>query len=130
MTLAEYFSTGPPFEKPIFDAVLSHVQTLGPVYVEPVSVGIFLKNGRTFAELRPKTKWIALSLSLPRQIDHPKIGPKVQFWGGSYYHVFNLSDPSELDERIRDYLAEAYFVKADLTASRASRRAPRASPDS
>ena len=51
MTLDEYFSTGPPIERPIFDAVMAHLETLGPVHVEPVSVGIFFKQPRKFAQL-------------------------------------------------------------------------------
>ena len=44
LTIEEYFSTGPPHERPVFDAVLAYARTLGPVHVEPVSVGIFLKR--------------------------------------------------------------------------------------
>lgn len=51
MTVDEYFATGPRHERPIFDAVMHHLEGVGPVYVEPVSVGIFLKNPRKFAEL-------------------------------------------------------------------------------
>ena len=29
MTLDEYFSTGPPFERPVFDAVMDYLETLG-----------------------------------------------------------------------------------------------------
>ena len=65
MTLEEYFSTGPEREQPIFDAVMQHMATVGPVHVEPVSVGIFLKRSRSFAELRPMQRWVALSFSLP-----------------------------------------------------------------
>ena len=53
MSLEEYFSTGPERERPIFEAVIDHLESIGPVVVEPVSVGIFLKRSRTFAELRP-----------------------------------------------------------------------------
>ncbi len=48
MSVEEYFSTGPPFERPVFDAVMAHLATVGPVHIEPVSVGIFLKRSRTF----------------------------------------------------------------------------------
>ena len=44
MSLDEYFSTGPDRERPIFEAVMAHLDTVGPVHVEPVSVGIFLKR--------------------------------------------------------------------------------------
>ena len=46
MTLDEYFATGPSHERPVFDAVMRHLADVGPVHVEPVSVGIFLKNPR------------------------------------------------------------------------------------
>ena len=44
MTLEDYFATGPAFERPVFDAVMAHLDTIGPVHVEPLSVGIFLKH--------------------------------------------------------------------------------------
>jgi hypothetical protein len=61
MTLEEYFSTGPPFERPVFEAVMAFLDTIGgPFHIEPVSVGIFVKTHRSFIELRPMTKWVAL----------------------------------------------------------------------
>ena len=60
MSIEEYFATGPPHERPVFDAVMAHMASVGPVHVEPVSVGIFLKRARTFAELRPMQKWVAM----------------------------------------------------------------------
>src|SRR5579864_2771702 len=52
MSVEEYFSTGPAHERPVFDAVWGHLKGLGEVHVEPVSVGIFFKRSRTFAQLR------------------------------------------------------------------------------
>ena len=66
MTVEEYFSTGPPFERPVFDAVLAFLETLGPIHVEPVSVGVFLKTeAGSFVELRPLTKWVNLGYPAP-----------------------------------------------------------------
>ena len=42
MTLEEYFSTGPTFERPMFDSVVAHLRTLGEPFLEPVSVGVFV----------------------------------------------------------------------------------------
>ena len=113
MTVDEYFSTGPSRERPIFEAVMAHLDKLGPVHVEPVSVGIFLKTTRTLAELRPMTKWVALSFSLSRVVDHPRMGRKVQRWAGRYYHVFNLRSANDLDDRIRGWLTESYLLDAE-----------------
>lgn len=109
MSLDDYFSTGPAHERPIFDAVMAHLDTVGPVHVEPVSVGIFLKKAQTFAELRPRDRWVALSFSLRQQVQHPTIVRKVQRWSGRYYHAANLSTPDDFDDRLRDWLTESYF---------------------
>jgi hypothetical protein len=108
MSVEEYFSTGPPFERPVFDAVMAHLATVGPVHVEPVSVGIFLKRSRTFAELRPMTKWVAVSFSLPRTLTSGRISRKVYDAGATKYHVVNVRTADEVDDELLDWLAEAY----------------------
>lgn len=108
MRLDEYFATGPPHERPVFDAVMAHLERVGPVHVEPVSVGIFLKRARTFAELRPMQSWVAVSFSLRRRVSHPRIIRKVAEYHGRYYHVANVRSPDDLDDRILGWLAEAY----------------------
>ena len=109
MSLDEYFATGPVFERPIFDEVMAHLDTLGPVFVEPLSVGIFLKRDGGFAQLRPKTRWVALSFSLHRKVAHPLIVRKPILYGARYFHVANLRAPHELDDRLRGWLTEAYL---------------------
>jgi hypothetical protein len=113
MTLDEYFSTGTDLERPIFDAVMHHLDAVGPVHVEPVSVGIFLKRAQTFAELRPMQQWVALSFSLPRVIEHPTIVRKVVTYHGRHFHAANLRRPDDLDDVLRDCLTEAYFASPD-----------------
>jgi hypothetical protein len=108
--LEEYFSTGPPRERPIYEAVMAHLRTLGPVHVEPVSVGIFIKKSATFVELRPKQRWVALSFPLPRRLDHGKIARKPITVGQRTYHVVNLRDPADVDEDIRAWLTESYLA--------------------
>lgn len=109
LTLDEYFATGPAHERPVFDAVHAHLATLGDVYVEPVSVGIFFKRGRTFAQLRPMTRWVALSLVLPHVVHDRRIARKVQSQGSRHHHVVNLRHPGEVDETVRAWLTEAFL---------------------
>ena len=108
MTIEEYFSTGPSHERPVFDAVMRHLDSVGPVHVEPVSVGIFLKNPRKFAELRPMQRWVAVSFSLQRPASHRTITRKVIQYGGRHYHVANIATPADLDEGLRNLLTQAY----------------------
>jgi hypothetical protein len=110
MTLDEYFATGPAHERPVFDAVLAFVQTLGPVHVEPVSVGIFLKRAATFVELRPMTRWVAVGFSLPHRVEHPLIVRRPLAHGSRWHHVANVASPADLDDDLRAFIAEAYLV--------------------
>ncbi len=113
MLLEDYFATGPAHERPVFDAVMSHLRHVGPVHVEPVSVGIFLKKSRTFVELRPMTKWVAVSFCLLHPARHKLITRKVLQYNGRYYHVANVARPSQIDEGLVDLLTEAYFSSPD-----------------
>ena len=108
LLLEEYFASGPPHERPIFEAVMAHVETLGPVHADIVSVGIFLKNPRKFAELRPKDRWVAISFSLRRRAHHPTITRKVVEYGARHWHVANVREPAEVDSDLLDLLTEAY----------------------
>jgi hypothetical protein len=110
MDLEEYFATGPPHERPVFEAVHGFLATLGPVHVEPVSVGIFIKKAGSFVELRPMTKWVAMSFPLARRVRHPAIARKPYDAGSRVYHVVNLRDPEDLTDDVRAWLAESYAL--------------------
>lgn len=109
MTLEEYFSTGPERERPIFDAVFGHLEALGPVHVEPVSVGIFIKSTKSLVELRPMTKWVAMSFPLSRTIEHSKIARRMKGSGPKTYYVVNLRTADDVDDVVRGWLTEAYL---------------------
>jgi hypothetical protein len=87
---------------------MAHVETLGPVHADIVSVGVFLKNPRKFAELRPKDRWVAISFSLRRRATHPTITRKVVEYGNRYWHVANVRTPAEVDSALLELLTEAY----------------------
>ena len=109
MTIDEYFSTGPPHERPVFDEVLRRLDGIGPIHIEPVSVGIFLKRAKTFVELRPMTKWVAVSFSLRRVARHRLITRRVVSYGSWFWHVANVAGPDEIDDDLIGLMAEAYF---------------------
>ena len=112
LTVEEYFATGPPHERPVFDAVHAHLARYEDLYVEPLAVGIFFKRRRTFAQLRPMRRWVQLSMLLPRKIDDPRISRKVVDLGRTYYHVLNIATPEQVDDVVRGWLDEAYLSDA------------------
>ncbi|MEO8264560.1 MAG: DUF5655 domain-containing protein [Ilumatobacteraceae bacterium] len=109
MTLEEYFSTGPTFEQPIFDAVIGHVRTLGEPFLEPVSVGVFVKrDGVGVLQLRPMTKWVALCLFMPRTLQDRRVSRKPIATGRIVYHVVNVRGPGDVDDVVRGWITEAW----------------------
>lgn len=110
MTLDEYFSTGPAHERPVFDAVHAFVSTLGPIHVEPVSVGVFIKKAGTWMELRPMTKWVAMAFPLARRVTHPQMSRKPIEAGSRFWHVVNMRDPDDLTDEVKAWLAESYAL--------------------
>lgn len=87
----------------------AHVEAVGPCEIEAVSVGIFFKRSRSFAQLRPMQRWVALSFSLPRVVRHPLITRRVVPYGRHFHHVANLRTPDDLDDALRGYLTEAFL---------------------
>jgi hypothetical protein len=113
MPIEEYFATGPAHERPVFEAVLEHLESIGPVHVEPLSVGIVFKRAKTFAELRPMTRWVALWLPLSTVVDDPRIARRVPVSANRTWYVINLRGPEDVDERVRSWLTEAYLASPE-----------------
>lgn len=112
LSIDEYFSSGPVHERPIFDAVMAHLESVGDVHLDIVSVGIFLKNPRKFAELRPKDRWVAVSFTLDRRATHPLITRQVVEYSGKFWHVANVATADQVDDAMRELLTEAYELAA------------------
>ena len=124
LSLEEYFSTGPEWERPIFDAVHDHFSDLGDVYVEAVSVGIFFKVHSTFAQLRPMTKWSALSFFSPQRIDHARISRKPAEYSGRWHHVVNVRGAGEIDDLVKGWLTQAYVLEVGASVTPPAPDAP------
>jgi Domain of unknown function (DUF5655) len=112
LSLEEYFDTGPPFERPIFDAVRAHLEGVGPVHIEPVSIGIFFKRRRTVVQLRPMVRWVAVGFILHRRLDAARLSRKPSGSGSRWWHVVNVRTPEEVDDELRAWLTEAYASDA------------------
>ncbi len=109
MSIDEYFESGPDFERPIFEAVLSHLQATDPdIWFEPVSVGIFFKRRTVFLSLRTMTKWVAVCFHLGRRLESDRVSRKIIQNGGRHYHVVNVKAVDEIDDELAEWLVEAW----------------------
>lgn len=109
LSVDEYFSRRPAWERDIYERVRAHVQGLGPVIVEPVNVGVFFKTKRNFVELRPKTRWMDLTFGMNRRVEHPRISRTMKTNTARTYHAVRLTGVEDVDEELLGWITESYF---------------------
>jgi hypothetical protein len=108
-TVDAWFADRPPEFRRIHDAVVQHLESLGKIEVDPVEVGILIKRANTFAELRPKRGRLSLSVLLSRRLDHWRITRRIKTSGSRVAHFVDLQAAEDVDDDVREWLAESYF---------------------
>lgn len=112
-TVAAAFAGHPDWHRAVYDAILAHLESLGPVHEDAVSVGVFLKRDRKLAEVRPRSRDVWLAVFLPRPVRHPRFARVFGPGGPRVAHVLLLRDPSEVDDEVRGWLTEAFLHASD-----------------
>ena len=110
------FAGRSPELRATYDALIAYVRTLGPVHEDAVSVGVFLKRERKLAEVRPKSKWLAVTLYLDRAIDDSRIARSMQFSSVRVVSEVKLRTPDDVDDQLCAWLGEAYDRAGDSEA--------------
>ena len=109
-TVDDSFAGRPPVQRDIYDVVLTHLQSLGPVYADAVRVGVFLKRQSKLAEARPMATGLALSIVLPRWTEHPRFTRRMRISTDRIAHVVKLKAVADVDDEVRAWLTEAYLA--------------------
>jgi hypothetical protein len=109
----ETFRGHPAGHRAAFDAVLDHLAALGPVHVDAVRVGVFLKSDRKMAEVRPRVRAVDLMLVLPRAVDHPRVARHIRISADHTVNAIKLTNASDVDDQVRAWLTEAYEDATD-----------------
>lgn len=102
------FAGRPPWQRPIFDAIVDHLTSLGPVHADAVYVGVFLKRTQKFAEVRPKIRSLSLELVLPRTVASPRVAKRMTIAPTRIVHIVKLVDIAQVDDELRAWLTESY----------------------
>lgn len=109
-TVAESFAGRPPAHREVYEAVVAHLGTLGPVHADAVKVGVFLKRQSKLAEVRPMATAVSLSIVLPRWTEHPRFSRRMRISTDRVAHVVRLTSVAEVDDQVRAWLTEAYLA--------------------
>ncbi|MGZ4619147.1 MAG: DUF5655 domain-containing protein [Frankiaceae bacterium] len=109
-TVDDTFANSPPGQRRAYDTIMAYLQTLGPVHEDGVQVGVFLKRQRKFAEIRPMSRALSLNLVLPRTVRDSRVLRTARISSDRVVHVIRLSDATEVDEQVREWLTEAFLA--------------------
>jgi hypothetical protein len=107
-TVAATFEGRPAVQRAIYDAIEAHARSLGPMHADAVKVGVFLKNKGTFAEVRPKARWLSLELALPYPLEHPRFSRVLRASAIRTIHIVRLTAVEDVDDEVRGWLTAAY----------------------
>jgi len=102
-----------PWQREIYDVVMDHITTLGPVHVDAVQVGVFLFSDRKFAEIRPMVRALSVNLMMSRVVDHPRVGRTYRFGLERHSSEVRLTEPSQVDDELREWITMAYDEATD-----------------
>ena len=95
----------------MFDAYVEAAERNGPVIVNATKSRISLQARMRFAGMRqPRRDHLLRHVVLTRPLESPRFA-KVEFIPPYYYvHRFKLRTPEDVDDEVREWLAEAYQV--------------------
>lgn len=112
-TVEQTFAGHLPAQRAVYDTILAHLLTLGPVHEDAVTVGVFLKADRKLAEVRPRSRDVSLALYLPRPVHDRRIARILDPDRPRPVHVILLRTPQDVDDQIREWLTEAFAFASD-----------------
>src|SRR5258705_11294463 len=112
-TVEETFAGHPQSYVDAFNAILAHLSKLGPVHVDAVGVGVFLKSDRKLAEIRPMARGLAVWLMVSHSIPSPRISTTLRSSADRTASVIRIQGPSDVDDELCGWLTDAYDEATD-----------------
>jgi hypothetical protein len=103
----------PRWVREIYNAIIEHLSSLGPIHEDAVNVGIFLKSDRKIAEFRPRVRSVLLSFYLPYELSDPRIARTLPAAASRIVHMINLTSKDQVDDQLREWLSEAFDFNTD-----------------
>lgn len=102
----EHLAGKPPRVADAYRRFEAMVRDIGPITVEPLKSRIGFKARATFAGATFTRSTLRAGFVLARRLDDARL--RVDSYGGRHVHTLEVTDPSQLTEDLRPWLAEAY----------------------
>lgn len=107
-SVEDHLADKPPGVADAYRKLESMVREVGTVEVESLKSRIGFKARATFGGATFTRTAMRVGFILARRIDDPRL--RVESYGGRHGHSLQVTDPSQLTDELRDWLAEAYLL--------------------
>ncbi len=108
--LEDHFKDRPACVRQLFDAWSEFVQQFGEVTVIPQKTRISFQVRVRFAGAVIRKNWVECAFWLKRQVKDERFHRVEKITARDYIYYFRLTDESQLDETMKEYLREAHQV--------------------
>jgi uncharacterized protein DUF5655 len=108
--LEEHFAGKDPRVVATFKRLVAVARQSGPVKVLPEKTRIAFQVRMSFAAFTLRRDWVDGHVVLARRLSNPRFRRIDVISPRNVVHVFRLRDPSEVDDEVAGWLAEAYLV--------------------
>ncbi|MBI5842805.1 MAG: hypothetical protein HZB19_22155 [Chloroflexi bacterium] len=108
--LEDHFKDKPARVRKLFDAWSDFVLQFGEVTVIPQKTRISFQVRVRFAGAVIRKNWVECAFWLKRQVKDERFHRVEKITARDYIYYFRLTDESQLDKTMKEYLREAYQV--------------------
>jgi hypothetical protein len=104
------FSGKPARIRQLYDRFHEMVQRCGAAKTLPYRNKVAYMVRVRFAGAAPAAKWLDVGFWLPRRVESARFRKIQTIYPNAHVHLLRVTDPSELDDEVATWLAEAYEV--------------------
>lgn len=109
-TVDELFIRKAPNVRAVYDRLLAHLRTFGPVHEQPKKTSIHLANTSGFAGVHTRKNYFILNIRSDHPIDSPRIVKAEQVSKSRYHQEVKIQSLDDVDAELLTWLKAAYDV--------------------
>jgi hypothetical protein len=110
--LDAHFRGRDPHLRKVFDVLVSKLERIGPVKVDPVKTSINLTAGRHFGGVTVRGTYLRVGFFAPERIVDPRIVHFERLGPSKFGHSVVIESVADIDPQLMAWLAAAYWMRA------------------
>ncbi|HVE66592.1 MAG TPA: DUF5655 domain-containing protein [Thermoanaerobaculia bacterium] len=112
--LDDHFRGRDPHLRGVFDVLVSKLEKIGPVKVDPVKTSINLTAGRHLGAVTVRGSYLRVGFYAPKRIIDPRIVHFERLGPDRFGHSVVLEAVADVDEQLMEWLAAAYAMRGGV----------------